>query len=52
MAFLESKGIMPEVHAKVNEMLPFNQTITLEVKKQEVTLGFASAKYIYVERVG
>jgi DtxR family transcriptional regulator, Mn-dependent transcriptional regulator len=49
MAFLESKGILPEVHAKVIEKLPFNQTITLEVKGQQVTLGFASAKYIFVE---
>jgi DtxR family Mn-dependent transcriptional regulator len=49
MAFLETKGITPEVHAKVIEKLPFNQTITIEVKRQQVTLGFASAKYIFVE---
>jgi DtxR family Mn-dependent transcriptional regulator len=49
MAYLESKGIMPEVRAKVIERLPFNQTLTLEVQAQEVTLGFASAKYIFVE---
>lgn len=49
MAFLESKGIMPEVHARVSERLPFNQTITLDVQGQMVTLGFASAKYIFVE---
>lgn len=49
MAFLEGKGIMPDVQAKVMEILPFNQTITLEVKEQQVTLGFASAKYIFVE---
>ncbi len=52
MEFLEAKGIMPGVHAKVSERLSFNQTITLRVKKQNVTLGFASAKYIFVERVG
>jgi len=51
MAFLENKGIMPDMHAKVIERLPFNQTIMLEVKGQQVTLGFASAKYIFVERV-
>ena len=51
MAFLENKRIMPGVHAKVKEKLSFNQTITLEVKGQEVTLGFASAKYIFVEIV-
>jgi DtxR family transcriptional regulator, Mn-dependent transcriptional regulator len=51
MSFLENKGIMPDVRAKVIERLPFNQTIMLEVKGQQVTLGFASAKYIFVERV-
>jgi DtxR family Mn-dependent transcriptional regulator len=49
MAFLEGKGIMPDVQAKVMEILPFNQTITIRVKEQQVTLGFASAKYIFVE---
>jgi len=49
MAFLETKGILLGVHAKVLEMLPFNQTITIEVKGQQITLGFASAKYIFVE---
>jgi len=52
MVFLENKGIMPDAHAKVIERLSFNQTIMLEVKGQQVTLGFASAKYIFVERVG
>ena len=51
MAYLENKGIMPDVRAKVIERLPFNQTIMLEVNGQQVTLGFASAKYIFVERV-
>ena len=51
MTFLENKGIMPDVHARVIEKLPFNQTIMLEVNGQHVTLGFASAKYIFVERV-
>jgi len=49
MAFLETKGILLGVHAKVLEMLPFNQTITIEVKGQQITLGFASAKFIFVE---
>ena len=49
MSFLEGKGIMPGSQAKVMEILPFNQTIALEVKGQSVTLGFASAQYIFVE---
>jgi DtxR family Mn-dependent transcriptional regulator len=50
MAFLEEKGVMPGVQASVVEALPFNQTITLRVKQQAVTLGFAVARYIFVER--
>jgi DtxR family Mn-dependent transcriptional regulator len=52
MTFLEGKGIMPGVQAVVSEVLPFNQTITLEVQRQAVTLGFASARYIFAERLG
>ncbi len=50
MAFLEGKGITPGALATVTEVLTFNQTITLEIKDEAVTLGFASAKYIFVER--
>lgn len=49
MAFLESKGIMPGAEAIVQEVLPFNHTITLEIQGQVVTLGFASANYVFVE---
>ena len=49
MTFLEDKGIRPGVQATVKEVLPFNQTITLEVQGQAVTLGFSSAHYIFVE---
>lgn len=48
MTFLESKGVMPGTEAVIRESLPFNQTITLEVQGQAVTLGFAAAKYIFV----
>jgi DtxR family transcriptional regulator, iron-dependent repressor len=48
MTFLESKGVMPGAKAMIRESLPFNQTITLEVQGQAVTLGFASASYIFV----
>jgi len=49
LAFLESKGLMPGAEATVQEVLPFNQTITLEVQGQVVTLGFASARYLFIE---
>jgi DtxR family Mn-dependent transcriptional regulator len=49
LAFLESKGLMPDAKVTVQEVLPFNQTITLAVKDQVITLGFASARYLFVE---
>jgi DtxR family Mn-dependent transcriptional regulator len=49
LTFLEKKGITPGAEVTILEMLPFNQTITLDVKGQAVTLGFASARYLFVE---
>ena len=49
LAFLEGKGIMPGAQIVVREVLPFNQTISLEIQGQVVTLGFASAHHIYVQ---
>jgi hypothetical protein len=31
-------------------MLDFNQTVTLDVQDKPVTLGFAAARYVFVER--
>jgi DtxR family Mn-dependent transcriptional regulator len=49
LTFLEKKGIMPGAEVAILEVLPFNQTVTLDVKGQAVTLGFASAHYLFVE---
>jgi DtxR family transcriptional regulator, Mn-dependent transcriptional regulator len=50
MAFLEEKRIMPGVQATVVEILEFNETTTLRVEQHAVTLGFAVARYIFVEQ--
>ncbi len=50
LEFLERHGIMPGASARVTEILPFNQTITLEVKGRPVALGNVAARYIFVER--
>jgi DtxR family Mn-dependent transcriptional regulator len=50
MAFLESRGIMPGAQAVVTEVLAFNQTVALEVQRRAATLGFATARYVFVER--
>jgi DtxR family transcriptional regulator, Mn-dependent transcriptional regulator len=49
MAFLEKSGILTDVQATVGDVLPFNQTISINVQGHDVTLGFAAAQYVYVE---
>jgi len=49
LAFLEEKRIEPGQKVKVVEVLPFNQTITLDVLNNLVTLGFGTAKQIFAE---
>ena len=50
LSFLESKRVMPGAVARILEMLDFNQTITLEIEGSPVTLGYASARYVYGAR--
>ena len=50
MDFLEAHNLMPGKRARVTEVLPFNQTLTVEVEGKPATLGFASARQIFVER--
>lgn len=52
MSFLESKGIVPNAQVVVREVLPFNQTITVEVNGQAASLGFATAMHVFVEVPG
>lgn len=49
MQYLEKNGVMTDTKATIVEVLPFNQTVRLRVQDQDVTLGFAAAKYIFVE---
>ncbi|HNT55939.1 MAG TPA: metal-dependent transcriptional regulator [Anaerolineaceae bacterium] len=48
--YLERKHILPGTKVTVTEILPFNQTITITVEGQPVTLGNAAARYIFVEK--
>lgn len=52
MTFLEANDICPGITATIEEILPFNQTVTLLVKGKRIPLGFATAQYIFVEPVG
>ncbi|KAF0110235.1 MAG: putative DtxR family transcriptional regulator [Chloroflexi bacterium] len=49
LTFLEEKKISPGQQVKVTEVLPFNQTVTLDVLENLVTLGFSTARQIFVE---
>lgn len=49
LAYLEEKQITPGTPVKVSEILPFNQTITIEVMGEAVTLGNIVARYIFAE---
>jgi DtxR family transcriptional regulator, Mn-dependent transcriptional regulator len=50
LEFLELNGIVPGASAEVTEILSFNQTLSLQLEKQKVALGFPAAKYIFVEK--
>lgn len=47
--YLEEKHITPGTPVLVREILPFNQTITIEVEGELVVLGNTTAHYIFVE---
>jgi len=51
MRFLEDNGLLPGVELTVREILPFNQTITLSTEHGHVSLGFAAARLIFVEKI-
>jgi DtxR family Mn-dependent transcriptional regulator len=50
LKFLEEKQIQPGLTAKVIEVFPYNQTITLQVEENQIVIGFSLARYLYVER--
>jgi len=51
LTFLEKNSVLPGKKARVLEILPFNQTVTIEVEEKQVTLGNAVASQIFVERI-
>lgn len=48
--FLIENDILPGVSTQVTNILPFNQTLTINVKNREITLGFQVAHFIFAER--
>jgi DtxR family Mn-dependent transcriptional regulator len=50
LKFLEEKQIQPGLTAKVVEIFPYNQTITLQVGEHQIVIGYSLARYLFVER--
>jgi DtxR family Mn-dependent transcriptional regulator len=51
LKFLIENGILPGARAQMLDVLPFNQTLTIAVNEQPVTLGFSTARFIFAERL-
>lgn len=49
LSFLSKHRVEPGVQAQLVEILPFNQTLTLEINGEKVTLGYQSAEHVFVE---
>lgn len=49
LLFLEEKHIAPGQLVAIEEVLPFNETITLSLDGKLITLGLAIARFIYIE---
>lgn len=47
--FLTKHRVEPEVQARLVENLPFNQTLSVEISGEKVTLGYQAAGYVFVE---
>jgi DtxR family Mn-dependent transcriptional regulator len=51
LIFLIENSVLPGTRMEVLDILPFNHTLTIQVKESPVTLGFAVASYIFAERL-
>ena len=49
LSFLNKNKIVPGAEAQLVETLPFNQTVTIEIEGEKITLGFQTAEYVFVE---
>jgi len=50
LKFLFENEILPGAAAQITSNLAFNQTVTVQISNQPITLGFHTARLIYVER--
>jgi DtxR family Mn-dependent transcriptional regulator len=51
LGFLINNSILPGERSDVVEVLPFNQTIKINIAGNPCTLGYSAARYIFVEKL-
>ncbi len=51
MAYMEEQGLLPGAEVTVQEIMTFNETISLECQGQIIVLGLAPAASVYAEQV-
>jgi DtxR family Mn-dependent transcriptional regulator len=51
MAYMEQHGLLPGIEIVVQEIMPFNETITLECTGRAIVLGLGPAALVFVEQV-
>ena len=49
LSFLSEHKVEPGMEAQLIETLPFNQTLTVEINRKKVTLGYPAAEHVFVE---
>lgn len=49
LIFLSKHKVEPGMQAQLVETLPFNQTLTVEINREKVTLGYPAAEHVFVE---
>lgn len=51
LLFLADNGIAPGARAEIVEILPFNQTLSIQLSGKTITLGFQAARFIFAEKL-
>jgi len=50
LKFLVENEVIPGSHARIVEILPFNQTLTISINGKPLTLGFPVAHFVFAEQ--
>lgn len=51
LLFLGDNGIAPGARTEIVEILPFNQTLSIQLSGKTITLGFQAARFVFAEKL-